>query len=87
MNLVDRFRTMDYGIALIHELIEYYNMYVQDNLVSLDSEYSLETTYTDEHESLDVIFDRHVELTGGDADLVKIAEIHTFFRVPLLPNL
>src|SRR6056297_3449178 len=29
-----------------------------------------------EVESLDVIFDRHVELTGDNGDLVKISDIH-----------
>lgn len=76
MNLVERFRTEEYRIALMHELIQYYKLYLRDGLESLNSEYSLKTTYTDEHESLDVIFDRNVELTGNDQDVLKIADLH-----------
>ena len=61
---------------MLRELIDYYALYTRDKLVSLESEYCLKTTYTDDHESLDVIFDRHVELTGDDGDVVKISDIH-----------
>jgi hypothetical protein len=76
MNLVERFRTEEYRNALIRELVEYYALYKEDGLASLNSEYCLGTTYTEEHETLDVIFDRHVELTGDMDDAVKISEIH-----------
>jgi hypothetical protein len=76
MNLVERFRSPEYRHAMITELIAYYAMYRSDRLESLDSEYCLKVTYTDDHESLDTIFDRHVELTGKEEDVVKIADIH-----------
>jgi hypothetical protein len=50
---------MEYRTAMISELIQYYALYNRDGLKSLGSEYSLKTTYTEEHETLDVIFDRH----------------------------
>jgi hypothetical protein len=76
MDLVERFRSPEYRMAMIRELMACYTMYRSDKLVSLDSEYCLKTTYTDDHETLDTIFDRHVELTCDDDDIVKIAEIH-----------
>jgi hypothetical protein len=75
LDLVERFRTIEYRTAMIRELIQYYAMYKRDGLKSL-GEYSLTTTYTEQHETLDVIFDRHVELTGNDKHVLKICEIH-----------
>jgi hypothetical protein len=76
LDLVERFRTMEYRTAMIRELIRFYILYTRDGLKSLGSEYSLKTTYTEEHETLDEIFDRHVELTGNDKHVLKISEIH-----------
>jgi hypothetical protein len=67
---------MEYRTAMISGLIQYYALYKRDGLKPLGSEYSLKTTYTEEHETLDEIFDRHVELTGNDKHVLKISEIH-----------
>jgi hypothetical protein len=76
LDLVERFRTMDYRTAMIRELIQYYALYMRDGLNSLGSEYSLKRTYIEEHETLDVISDRHVQLTGDVKHVLKISDIH-----------